>query len=87
MIDLLLAAAAAQGPIITRLPPVLPVPMEIAPAELRLPDLTIGEIRVLGESLIEVEVRNRGKAATPGPVRMHACVQAGAQPNNTYSRT
>lgn len=86
MIELLLSlAGATQGPIITRLPPVMPVPMEVVPIARNLPDLAIGEIRVLDGSRIEVEIANRGRAATAGPVRMHACVYFGAQPNNTYS--
>jgi hypothetical protein len=78
MLVLLIAAAAAQGPLITRMPPVLPGPMQVV--EPRLPDLVIPEIRVLGESRIEIEILNRGRSATPPSVRMHACIHARAGP-------
>lgn len=73
MLELVFLAAAAQVQTI-RLPPPAPAPSapvlqaDPAPVAIALPDLTIGGIRVISEQLIELEVRNRGTAATAGPV-------------------
>lgn len=89
MIELLLLAALQPRIPVLQIPAIPSQPVVRADPLVSevtgLPDLTVGGMRQIAESVVEFEVRNRGGAATDGPVRLEACAYIGISSTHVAS--